>query len=417
MLKFNYNTRVEYNSKDEETVKNFQEFIKTINREDIGFFNITDDFDYLNKTKEVYEKYSDKKNFVQIGIGGSALGPQVLTQAYSKGNTNFYFLDNIDSEELADILFKINPKESVFYVVSKSGGTAETIACFSIVQNWLRQNGIKDEMFGDYFIFCTDPEGGDLRKYVNEHNYTSLEVPSNIGGRFSILSHVGLLPALFAGLEIDELYKGANKLKSLVLNSDLENNPLTKCAQIIDQLLNKHQVNQTVLMPYSSKLKGLSSWFVQLWAESLGKKKSKNEFVGLTPVPAFGATDQHSQVQLFMEGPKDKLIFMLQVKNRDIDFELENTDEMNASIKLSDFSLNQLMEAEFNGTLKALEENGRDFIHLTIDKNDEEALGQLIIFFESLTALMGHYLKINPFDQPGVELGKKYAYQWLNSLV
>lgn len=415
MLEFHYHTKVEYQPNTDLNFK-LDAFKKIINDPNYGFFHLTDDYSHIESAQKLFEKFQEKKNFIQIGIGGSALGPQMLIQALAKNDRQFYFIDNIDSEEISDILFKINPEESLFYVVSKSGGTAETVAGHSIVQSWLLKNGVEEKDFKNYFVFCTDPTNGELRKFVNDNGYDSLIIPSNIGGRFSVLTHVGLLPALFADINIKNLFEGANQIKENLLSSDFDKNNLVKTAEIIYDLYSTYNVNQTILMPYSSKLKSVSNWFVQLWAESLGKIHSSGKHIGLTPVPAFGATDQHSQMQLFMEGPHDKLLFLLEVKNRNVDFELNTSNTMSSAQKLSSFSLNQLMQAEFNGTLKALAENKRDYIHLVIDHNNEEHLAQLIIFFESLTALMGDYLNINPFDQPGVELGKKYAYEWLNSL-
>jgi glucose-6-phosphate isomerase len=157
-------------------------------------------------------------------------------------------------------------------------------------------------------------------------------------------------------------------------------------------------------------LKDYSSWFVQLWAESLGK-----EGKGLTPIPAYGATDQHSQMQLFMEGPNNKAIFIIEVKSHKTNYSLKNTLNAESFKNLSPFSLSDLMKAELEGTLSALKENDRHVVHMSIPKLDEESLGQLIIFAESLTALVGKLLKVNPFNQPGVEAGKKYANDWLKN--
>jgi glucose-6-phosphate isomerase len=161
-------------------------------------------------------------------------------------------------------------------------------------------------------------------------------------------------------------------------------------------------------MPYSSLLKEFSSWFVQLWAESLGKQGK-----GLTPIPAYGATDQHSQMQLFMEGPEDKTLFLIEVEKFKNDFSLSNTIQGESFSSLAPYSLGTLMKAEFEGTLEALKENKRHVVHLKIPAVDEMSLGQLILFSECLTVLMGRMLKVDPFNQPGVEAGKKYAYSWL----
>lgn len=421
-LNLSYETQVDINHKDfqkHELLDKLQDFKSTIEDEQFGFFHLTDDFSQIEKVKNIYNKFKDKKYFVQVGIGGSALGPQMLVDSLQKDfSKTFLFLDNIDSDYLHQQLNQIQSVEdSLFYIVSKSGGTAETIAIFSILMNWLKSHNIEEKDFSNYFVFCTDPVKGDLRELANELNFDALEVPSNIGGRFSVLSAVGLLPAIFAGIDIKKLYEGANKLKPQLLDENVECNPLLKTASRLHYLMSEKEIDQTVIMPYSSKLKTLAFWFVQLWAESLGKIKDADvpTHVGFTPIPAYGATDQHSQVQLFMEGPKDKCILFIEVKNKQHDFSLDSNIDKGPFKRLRKYTLNNLMEAELNGTLQALKEGNREFIHFAISENNEENLAAIILFFESLTALMGHYLKIDPFNQPGVEKGKIYAYQYLNS--
>ena len=164
-------------------------------------------------------------------------------------------------------------------------------------------------------------------------------------------------------------------------------------------------------MPYSSKLKDLSAWFIQLWAESLGKNGK-----GLTPIPAYGATDQHSQMQLFMEGPNDKLIMLLHLENKNENYSLDGFDELESAKKLSSYSMNELLEAEFLGTLKALAENSRNVIDIRMETLNERNLAKILMFLQCLTVTVGISMNINPFDQPGVEKGKIYAFEYLNSL-
>jgi len=396
------------------------EFIKIIDNPEFGFFHLTDKKEYLASTKKILEKHTRKKHFVQIGIGGSALGPQMLVSSLGKkSNKTFTLLDNIDSDYVYDELEKINLKDSLFYVVSKSGGTAETIACYIIVKNLLIKEGIAEEKMKDYFVFCTEEGQGQLRDHVTKNQYDSLVVPNDVGGRFSVLTHVGLLPALFFDIDIDKLYAGANALKENLISTNTQaNNLLQTAAHIAYLYIEKEQpINQTVMMPYSSKLKDFSFWFVQLWAESLGKwSDAKQKHMGITPIPAYGATDQHSQMQLFMEGPQDKLMFMMHIKKRDHDFSLKNDLDFKSAELLSTHGLNELMQAEYNGSIKALIENKRNIIEIELEKLNEESLGGLILFFESLTALIGYYLSIDPFNQPGVEKGKIYAFEYLNSL-
>ena len=213
---------------------------------------------------------------------------------------------------------------------------------------------------------------------------------------------------LFAGIKPADVLKGATALQNKLSNkADCED--FFKLASWINELHDKG-IRQTVMMPYSSLLKEFSAWFVQLWGESLGKDGK-----GLTPIPAYGATDQHSQMQLFMEGPEDKTIFLLEVEKFQHDYPLKNNIPGESFELLSQFSLGTLMRAEFEGTLSALAENKRHVVHLKIPALNEESLGQLILFSECLTVLVGQMIKVNPFNQPGVEAGKKYAYAWLKS--
>lgn len=390
-------------------------FQKTIDNEATGFFKVTDRAELLSSCKEIHKKYSHKKTFVQVGIGGSSLGPEMLITSLGKSDVHFEFINNIDPDRIHDQLSNINIEETLFYFVSKSGGTAETMAGFAIVSNILKENGIKEADFNKHYVFATDPVKSELLDLGKEFNVDCLEVPSNVGGRFSVLTPVGFLPALFAGIDCDALLKGANDLKPNLLESDVNNNILLKAASYLMEQKSKGRV-QTVMMPYSSKLRDLGFWFVQLWAESLGKKLSLDGSVvneGLTPVPGYGATDQHSQVQLFMEGPYDKVMVMLQVEKFENDYSLQNSFSASRLKKLAGHSLSELMEAEFIGTLMALEEQERPYIHLQVPRNNEESMGAMILFFESLTAIMGSALNIDPFDQPGVEAGKKYAFSKL----
>mgnify|MGYP003665463070 FL=1 len=395
-----------------------QAFKNTINDEKYGFFNVTDRTELITQCQDVHKKFSHFKTFVQVGIGGSSLGPEMIISALQKNDTHFEFINNIDPDKIYSQLSSIEITKSLFYFVSKSGGTAETMASLAIITNKLLEAGIAKEKWNEHIVFATDPVKSDLLNLGKELNITRLEVPSNVGGRFSVFTPVGYLPALFAGINIEELANGANSLKESLLNESSEND-LIKTAHAMLELKEKFQVGQTVMMPYSSKLRDLSFWFVQLWAESLGKKLDLNGEVvetGFTPIPGYGATDQHSQVQLFMEGTRDKLVCFIEVENFDHDFKLKNELGVPALDRLNNSSLSQLMKAELEGTMKALEAQSRPYLTFKINKLDEIAMGQLVLFFESLTALMGHKLNIDPFDQPGVEAGKIFAFEWLNQL-
>jgi glucose-6-phosphate isomerase len=385
-------------------------FEKIINNPQIGFFHWTKHSNEVEQVENIFKKFQHKKVFIHIGIGGSSLGPEMLISSLKKNHdVKFIFINNIDSDEIFDQLVGINPRDALFYVVSKSGTTAETMAAFSMMVKWgkFEPNELKD-----YFVFCTDPNVGDLRKMSKDFSIDCLTVPSSIGGRFSVLTAVGLFPAFFAEINGHELFKGAEKMKSIMLERNMDN-PLIKSSNFLVNHKSKG-FTQTVLMPYSSKLRNLSFWFVQLWAESLGKKKSIDGSIintGLTPIPGYGATDQHSQMQLFMEGPFDKCLILIKVKNPKHNYDLKCELDYSSLKNLAKVTLNQLMEAELIGTIKALTEANRPHIIIEIDSNNEQTLGALIIFFESLTAFVGNELGIDPFDQPGVEAGKIYAWE------
>ncbi|MDD4974772.1 MAG: hypothetical protein PHY93_10505 [Bacteriovorax sp.] len=406
-------------------LKRLESFKKIIANPNAQFFHTFERAELISSTKKMHTQFSDRKVFIHVGIGGSSLGPEMLVSALQKNDTRFIFINNIDPEEIHSQLQSLNQykiSDCLFYFVSKSGGTAETLAALAIITNFLADKNISQSELKDYFVFATDPKKSELLELASVLNIQCLEVPSDVGGRFCALTPVGYLPALFAGMDIDQLVRGARETQAICLEESL-NNPLLNAAEFLYTLKKEKNINQTVMMPYSSKLRSFSFWFTQLWAESLGKKKNLDGVVvhtGFTPIVGFGATDQHSQMQLFMEGPNDKCLILIEVENFGHDYKLatnlENNSKNNNLSKLSSFTLSQLMKAELDGTIKALQENKRATIHIKIAKNDEFHMGALIIFFESLTALMGDYLMIDPFDQPGVEAGKIYAFHFLNQL-
>lgn len=403
---------------DQQFVSNLRdELEKTLLAKDVGFFRLPSDNQLAVQSQEVYEKFINKKFFIHVGIGGSSLGPEMLVKALQKNfEIEFRFINNIDPDEIADQLSGIDLKKSLFSFVSKSGSTAETTAALHIITNKLFEQGVKLNQLKDYFVFTTDPEKSQLLEIAHKHDISCLSIPSNIGGRFSVLTPVGLLPTFFAGASVTRLLQGAEQIRSEILQNPQDNHFL-KTACWIYHLYKTDNINQTILMPYSSKLKDLSSWFTQLWAESLGKKYDVHGQVvhrGLTPLISYGATDQHSQMQLFMEGPRDKFILFISIDDFAKDFFLTAPFQTPSSQKLNHYRLSDLMKAEHAGTLQALKEQDRPFINLSIAHRGEQPLGALIMWLECLTVAMGQLLEINPFDQPGVEAGKKYAFEWLN---
>ena len=378
------------------------------------FWRVPEQEEHQQSCQRVFHHFKDKKKFFHVGMGGSSLGAEMLVDALRENHcpVDFSFINNSDPDHLTRQLHEkdFNIHEALFYFVSKSGKTVETMANLMAISRFLKTKGILEEEFKNYFVFATTLEEGPLWQLGQKWNILILPIPPHLGGRFSVLSCVGLFPALFAGLDLSKLCAGAKSLKGEFLSTPLQESPLLLTSFHLFELWKK-KIHQTVFMPYSSRLKTLSSWFVQLWAESLGK-----EGKGLTPLAAHGATDQHSQMQLFMDGPKDKCLLILEILQFCSDHPLDPPLDM-ASLKyLNNTTLAQLLKAQLRGTLKALKEKNRPHIHFTLSHLNESSLGALIFFLESLTVLMGHHLEINPFNQPGVERAKEYALQSLSQL-
>ena len=363
----------------------------------------------LAKMEAAVKKHrSGIRNFVVLGTGGSSLGTETIFEALTMPNheLNLFVMDNNDPDFFQSHLSIWEPKETLVYAVSKSGKTPETISQLLVLIAHL-QAKLPGDAWKKHVVLCTDPQSGDFRQFAKLHGLTCLDVPPAVGGRFSVLTPVGLFPALFAGVDAKELLSGAKSLVDQWENLPLEQNPAFKMAYC----LAKDSKNITVMMPYSSKLQAFSRWFCQLWAESLGKAGK-----GLTPYPAIGTTDQHSQVQLYMEGPKDKNFVLLEVAScaQPLPLSIKNLAENLPSFKeLDGKSMHDLFSAEYRATRDALIQNQLNVACIEIDKLDAFSLGALFYFWEWATLYAGAILEINPFDQPGVEAGKILTKRYL----
>jgi glucose-6-phosphate isomerase len=305
--------------------------------------------------------------------------------------------DNPDPHKIYWIKKHCEPSDTLICVISKSGSTVETIANFSVFSEWMKS---EVENYKEHILVITDEKNGDLRKFAIEEELNSFVVPQNVGGRFSVLSDVGMVPATLLGIDVLQLLKGAD---------DLYNNyqdMIISLSAIYLHYLNKGY-NINVLMPYSSRLEKFAEWFCQLWGESLGKKIEDRRF-GSTPVKAVGAIDQHSQIQLYKDGPFDKLLTFIAVSSHD---RIENVLPFyNSYSYLKNTELGELLNLELKSTELALFKEGKPSIKINVESIDEYTLGMLFMLFQVTVAVVGLSLKINPFDQPGVEEGKKFAY-------
>ncbi|MDI6801219.1 MAG: glucose-6-phosphate isomerase [Thermodesulfovibrionales bacterium] len=362
----------------------------------------------VSPVKEAGKYARGFENFLLLGIGGSALGPRSILEALSpfhnlKKNPRVFIYDNVDPMTLETMLNIIDLKNTGINVITKSGSTAETIASFMIIWQGLKEQASKPE---DHIIVTTDPEKGNLRKIVRDYNLRSLSIPPGAGGRYSVLSPVGLLLAEVIGMNSEEFLKGAGDMHKVCMNKDLGSNPALMFASCLYLMQQKKGRSITVIMPYADRLKPFSEWFCQLWAESLGK-----EGKGLTPYPSVGTTDQHSQLQLWMEGPEDKVVVFLAIEDYGTDIEIPNVfQEMEGLSYLSGHSLGELIKIEQEASEIALTKNRRPNITIRIPEIDAYHIGQMFHFFELATAMTGFLFHINPFNQPGVEEGKNLTY-------
>ncbi|MDR1397916.1 MAG: glucose-6-phosphate isomerase [Desulfarculales bacterium] len=391
----------------------------------LGFWNLPwQDGLETAKINNLVSKWRDKiDNLVVLGIGGSALGTTAVDMALhgvwrlalpatGQRPLKIWVADNSDPRNFYSLLNRLDQDRTLYNVVSKSGSTAETMSQFLIVSERLNKK-LGREKAQSRIIFTTDPQEGALRYLAEREGYAALDLPSNVGGRYSVLSSVGLFPLAMAGHDINALLEGARAMAERCAVPEFAKNPAYIFAAMAISAW-RAQRNVLVMMPYVSDLFGLAQWFVQLWAESLGKRfnlAGEDVFVGQTAVAATGATDQHSQLQLFMEGPQDKLLCFLSLDNYGRDLEIPCLyDDMPAFSYLGGRSMSELIQSEARATASALALEGRPSLSIRLPSITEHILGQLLFMLQAATVAAGAMLNINPLDQPGVELSKKLTY-------
>jgi glucose-6-phosphate isomerase len=392
----------------------------------LGFLDLPGDEALYRQVTEFAARARGRfDDVVVLGIGGSALGPIALRTALRPpawnslsaegrgGHPRLHVLDNVDPATIAALLDRLELRRTLFIGTSKSGGTAETMAQYLVVRE--RLDHAVSERARDHLVFVTDPEKGALRAVARREGISALDIPPAVGGRFSVLSPVGTLPAALVGIDTAALLAGAGDMARRCETDDLRRNPAGVFATLqwlADQSLGRRI---HVLMPYADALRDLAAWFVQLWAESLGKQRADGGVgVGPTPLGALGATDQHSQVQLFMEGPADKSIAFVAVREVAVDLQIP---PLHADVPelgyLGGHRLGELLDIERRATAGALARRGRPNLTIEVDRVDAWNLGALLMLLEIATIYAGTLYGVNPLDQPGVELGKQFTYAML----
>lgn len=363
------------------------------------------------------------ENILVLGIGGSALGGLAMTEALLKPYWNFltaeqrknypriFFLDNIEPDSIEGLLNILDLKRTLVNVITKSGSTAETMAQYMVLKDLLEK-----ELGDDYrknIVATTDQHTGVLRQLADQEGYKTFIIPDDVGGRFSVFSAVGLLPLALVGVDIDEIIQGIKDMDLSLKNTDIRNNIAAQNALIHYLMDTKKNKKNTVLMPYSSRLKYIPDWFVHLWSESLGKEFDNDGRIvhsGQTPIKALGVTDQYSQMQLYNEGPNDKIISFIRVDEFDVNLEIPKIFEYTGIGYLGGKSMNTLMSAEADSAKVSLANHSRPTVTISMPKIDGYSLAQLIYMFEVQTAIAGELYNINTFSQSGVEEAKNYTY-------
>ncbi|MHB1545745.1 MAG: hypothetical protein ACYCV8_03710 [bacterium] len=424
MIEFNFKyvlkSAIEENGLEESEIKSLEREIVAARRSlndlrrngEVGFYDEISNIGMVSDIKTAAEKLFSKdiQTLYVLGMGGSSLGAIFLKEAMTgisggaKENrgVNVIFSENIDPVYIKNNIDGIDIKKTVFCFVTKSADTIEVVAQFFIIKELLEKT-VKD--YRDNLIFITDKQSGFLRRYADENGIAVLDIAKNVGGRYSIVTAGTLFPAYVMGFDIEKFLHGGISYRDDMLNKGVfENNPVYTMAAVIYLFYSRKRRNIFVPFVYGDYLKEFSRWFRQLFAESLGK-----DLVSPTPVPAVGATDQHSQLQLYMQGPQDKLIAFFCIKDHGTDFTVNSSgfkefDYLDGK-KLSDILMNELKGVEL-----ALAINKRPSFRITLDKIDEFSMGELSFMCMESVAVLGMLLKINPFDQPGVEKGKKFAY-------
>jgi glucose-6-phosphate isomerase len=383
-----------------------------------GFMRLPKTTEYAEASARVAEEVrnSGATDFVHVGIGGSALGPMAVHQALShplynalsgedRRGPRMHFAENTDPATLSAILDLADPEGTYVNVVTKSGSTAETMANFLVIRGVLIDS-LGTFGFQGRVIATTDPDEGFLEQIAEREDLEVLPIPADVGGRFSVLTPVGLLPAAVAGLDIDALLAGAAQCVDEVNEQGAEHPAVVGAAMhyLMDTARGR---NVRVMMTYADALERLAAWFVQLWAESLGKDGK-----GSTPHGAVGTTDQHSQVQLYMQGPEDKVIEIVEVEDHPRDLTIpEAYDDLEGVGYLGGHSMAELLNVECDATRRALTEAGHPNSTIKLRATNEENLGYVFQALEVQTAIAGSLYGVNAFDQPGVEAGKQITYK------
>jgi len=386
--------------------------------ETIGFFELPRQEEMIDEVKRIAEEFEGRfKNIVNLSVGGTMPGVKAVTEALCDPLHNLFkeprlfFWDSADTDQVAGLLARLDLEETLFIVTSKSGETPETLAGLLLTIGQLKE--AQGAAYREHLIFVTDPEQGTLRALAQSEGIRCLSIQPSVGGRFSALSTAGLLPAALVGIDIEALLDGAAKMASACLERGIFSNPAYMYGAI-HYLYLQRGVNVSVMMPYAKSLDSLAAWYQQLWGASLGQRLSIDGALvnrGQTAIKALGAADQYGLLQLLLEGPYDKLVNLITVKNYRQDLTIPAIlSERPEFAYLGGKTLAQVSQAGYRATQSALIERQRPSITIELDKIDAETVGALVVFFEAAASFAGYLLIVEPFAEKGLEFGRKLNF-------
>ena len=356
---------------------------------------------------------SSFEQIVVIGIGGSSLGTKAIDSLLRQTHLDakeMIFFENSDPLTISSNIAKIEKERACFCVISKSGGTIETTSIFKTLIKHLE---LDLDSADAHRVFAITDAGSPLSDFAKYHKLKEFNIPANVGGRFSVLSAVGVVPLTMAGYDMELLLNGADEFVKRFFAGE-EEHLLEKANSLYE---NAKRENISVLFSYADSLENFTKWFVQLWGESLGKIDEHGDRVGLTPIGLIGSVDQHSFLQLIIEGPQDKRVTFIKVDNFENELCIPNISlkGIEKTDFINDTSFNTLINAQCDATMQSLKESGVTADLITLSEISEKNIGALMMYFELLTSLVGFMFKINTYNQPGVELGKEILYKNLGN--
>lgn len=383
----------------------------TIKSNESIFDSIVDEKNKIGYYKLPFQNCEDIKSFAStvkqkhiavIGIGGSSLGTYAIYD-FLKRTHNFekklHFFETTDPIDINDRIKKLDLDDTLFVVISKSGTTIETVSLFKYLHTKTTINALNCVIISE--------SDSKLTQYAHANQMETFEIPKDVGGRFSVFSSVGLLPLACIGVDIEELLHACRDVYSSFFNKKEEYSELMEKARFIIE--NKHRFNINVIFSYSSALEGFNKWYIQLWGESLGKINVNHTRQAFTPIGLIGPVDQHSFLQLIAEGKRDKTVTFIKVLSREDSTEIPEVpliglEELNYLDKLS---FSELITQQVDATIQAIDEmNDVPYDVISIQKINAFSIAKLMFRYQLLTSIVGKFVRINTYDQPGVESGK-----------